>query len=177
MNPIYPYRLNVIRSSVRAPLLLPSSVRAPLLTSASPRPRNHKFSQNPLSEGFVFVAAGFLRKTSSRSNWAPAWGLFSAEEILQRGESSASRRACLMLRSFLSPVRCSCISEDLLGFVHASPPLGCYAPIQEVLRDSDMHRTMHERGLLEDVLWNCLCVAFTRLLLSSKMFSYKRLLF
>ena len=33
-----------------------------------------------------------------------------------------------------------------------------------------MHRTMHERSMLEDVLWNCLCVALSWLLRSSKMF-------
>ena len=84
-----------------------------------------------------------------------------------------------MLRSFfsLSAVRCSRISEDLFGFVRASPPLGCYAPNQEVLRDGDMHRTMHDRSMLENVLWNCLCVALSWLLLRSKMFFGKRLLF
>ena len=47
-------------------------------------------------------------------------------------ETSASRSACSMLRSFffLSPVRCSRISENLFGFVRASPSLGCYAPNQ-----------------------------------------------
>ena len=33
-----------------------------------------------------------------------------------------------------------------------------------------MHRTMHDRSTLEDVLRNCLCVALSWLLRSSKMF-------
>ena len=45
------------------------------------------FPEPLLSERSVLVAAGFLRKASSKSNS----DLFSAKEVLQRGKASASR--------------------------------------------------------------------------------------
>ena len=56
-----------------------------------------------------------------------------------------------MLRSFfLSPVRCSFSSEDIFRSARVSPSLGCYALNQEILRDSDVHRTMLN-SILRDV--------------------------
>ena len=156
--------------SVRTPFLSPSSVRAPrsvrtpILSPSSVR-------APPAAVPSVFLGTPFLKEVGlSRP--------VSFKKDPSKEETSASRRACSMLRSFfLSPVRCSCISEDLFWFVRASLSLGCYAPNQEVLRDGDMHRTMHERSMLEDVFRNCLCVALSWLLLCSKMFFGKRLLF
>ena len=68
--------------SARTPLLHSSPIRAPLAAD------REVFLNHPLHEGSVLVAAGFLRKTSSgsNSNW------FSAEEVLQRETTLASRR-------------------------------------------------------------------------------------
>ena len=68
--------------SARAPPLHRSLIRAPL--AADPE----VFLNHPFSERSVLVEAGFLRKSSSGSN--SDW--FSAEEVLQRGKASASRR-------------------------------------------------------------------------------------
>ena len=165
---IYPVRPDAIRSSVRAPLGLRSG-------SASVSESRSGFAGRGIAS--LLATPPFWGDCACRGRVPsenPLWvelGFVLGRRGSSEGKGISIATWCLMLRSFfLSPVRCSRISENLFGFVRASPSLGCYAANQEVLRDGDMHRTMHDRSMLEDVLRNCLCVALSWLLRSSKMF-------